>query len=148
MNKDNNTFTVAASSLDYSNLIVGSDSCVISNHKIPLEKVNGVIDRFEEETKARKKDIDDLKFFTEISKEAICQSFDSNIDLIKEEIKKLKTYVDVEHEVAITKSITTCRKEFDENLKIIRKQFYICVSIFGSLTLFLLFGFIYCIINL
>lgn len=53
MNKDNNTFTVAASSLDYSNLIVGSDSCVISNHKIPLEKVNGVIDRFEEETKAR-----------------------------------------------------------------------------------------------
>lgn len=143
MTKDNNTFTVAASFLDYSNVAVYS-GLITGNSQIPLEKVSGAIDRFEEEANARKKDIEDLKFFTEISKEAICQSFDSNIDLIKEEIKKIKTYVDVEHEVAITKSITTCRKEFDEKLKTIKNQFYICMSIFGSLILFLLFGFIYC----
>lgn len=116
MKEENNTFTVAASSLDYSNLIVGSDSNVISYiDKIPLEKVSGAIDRFEEETKARKK-----------------------------EVEFLKTYIDVNYDAAITRSISTCRKEFDEKLNIIKNQFYICMSIFGSLTLFLHFGFIYC----
>jgi hypothetical protein len=113
MNEENNTFTVAASSLDYSNLTVSSDSCVIGNHEIPLEKVNGAIDKFEEETKARKKDIEDLKFFTELSKDAICDSFNYNMKMIKKEVQE------------------------------IRNQLFICVSVFGSLTLFLLFGFIY-----
>lgn len=82
---------------------------------MPLDKVNrAIVDRFEEETKARKKEIDELKFFTKISEEAICQSFDSNIDLIKKEVKE------------------------------IRNQLYVCMSIFSCLILFLFFGFIYC----
>lgn len=121
MNKDNNTFTVAASSLDYSNLAQDRSNLaavysglIIGNSQIPLENVSGAIDKFEEETKARKKDIEDLKFFTELSKDAICDSFNYNMKMIKKEVQE------------------------------IRNQLFICVSIFGSLILFLLFGFIYC----
>ena len=90
MKEENNTFTVAASSLDYSNLVVDSDSCVIGNHEIPLENVSGAIDKFEEETNARKKDIEDLKFFTELSKDAICDSFNYNMKMIKKEVQEIR----------------------------------------------------------
>lgn len=147
MKEESNTFIVAASSLDYNNLTVCNGN-VLSIGSIPIESVEGAVDRFQLEAASRKKDIEDLKFFTKKSEEAICQSFDSNIDLIKKELKKevefLKTYADVNYDAAVTRSITTCRREFDEKLNVIKNQIYIYMSIFGSLTLFLLFGFIYC----
>lgn len=132
--------------LDYSDLTVPNDS-VFGISNIPIERVEGVVDRFDLETAARKKDIEEVKCFVELSKDAILDSFDCNIELIKKEIKTLKTYVDVNYDAAVTRSVTTCRREFNDGINIIKKQLYIWIAVFSTFLLFLLFGFIYCIMS-
>lgn len=125
--------------LDYSDLTVPNDS-VFGISNIPIERVEGVVDRFDLETAARKKDIEEVKFFVELSKEAIFDSFDCNI-------KKIREDVSIMNETLIN-NVATNFREVKNEINDIRKQLYICVSIFGSLALFLLFGFVYCMMSL
>lgn len=124
--------------LDYSDLTVPNDS-VFGISNIPIERVEGVVDRFDLETAARKKDIEEVKIFVELSKDAILDSFDFNI-------KKIREDVSIMNETLIN-NVATNYREAKKEINDIRKQLYICVSIFGSLTLFLLFGFVYCIMS-
>lgn len=122
---------------DNNTLMLASSDGMWGVYSIPIESVKGAIDRFDLETAERKKDIEVLKVFVELSKDAIFDSFDCNIKKIREEVNTM-------NEILVNK-VTTNYREVKNEINDIRKQLYICVSIFGSLTLFLLFGFIYCI---
>jgi hypothetical protein len=130
--------------LDHTNttldkIITNMPQRTIGSAKIPLDNVSGAIDKFQEEADARKKDIEDLKFFTEISKDAICQSFDCNI-------KKIREDVNIMNETLINKFAENCR-EVKNEINDIRKQLNVWIVVFGAFLLFLLFGFIYCIMS-
>lgn len=125
---------------DNNTLMVASGDDMWGVYSIPIESVRGAIDRFDLETAERKKDIDEVKFFVELSKDAIFDSFDCNIKKIREEVNTM-------NEILVNKVATNYRDVKNE-INDIRKQLYICVSIFGSLILFLLFGFVYCMVSL
>ena len=125
------------------NCILTNSGSTFGSGSIPLENVSGAIDKFQEETDARKKDVEDLKFFTEISNKAICESFDANVQLLKKDINDLKGSLFITRQDLLD-IITKNHEQFTKEIHAIKKAL---VS-YMVITLFLTVGFIYCILSL
>ena len=122
---------------------ISTDTNIIGYSGVSIENISGAIDKFQKEADARKKDIENLKFFTEISNKAISESFDANVQLIKKDVNDLKGSLFITRQDLL--DIIT--KNYEENTKEIHEIKKTLVS-YMIITLFLTVGFIYCIINL
>jgi ribosomal protein L29 len=103
------------------NCILTNSGGTFGSGAIPLENVSGAIDKFQQETDARKKDINDLK----------------------------KDIADLKGSLFVTRSdlldiITKNHEQFTKEIDEIKKA----LISYMIITLFLTVGFIYCIINL
>lgn len=115
--------------VDCRNLVSGS---TISFSTIPLENVSGAIDKFQEETNARRREIEDLRILTEYSENIIRKEFGYKITLLKSEFI-------IKHDNLVNRVAKNTR-EINE----IRNM----LISFIVISIFLTVGFIYCIINL
>ena len=132
MNSNVNNMIVTKDQIDYvdcRNLVSGS---TISFSTIPLENVSGAIDKFQEETNARRREIEDLRILTEYSENIIRKEFGYKITLLKSEFI-------IKHDNLVNRVAKNTR-EINE----IRNM----LISFIVISIFLTVGFIYCIINL
>ena len=69
------------------NLVIGG---TIGNGAIPLENVSGAIDKFQEETNARKKDIEDLNINLQVIRSSLLETITKNHEEAAKEIHEIK----------------------------------------------------------
>lgn len=67
-----------------------NDTNIIGSGAIPLENVSGAIDKFQEETDARKKDINDLKGSLFITRQDLLDIITKNHEQFTKEIHEIK----------------------------------------------------------
>jgi len=81
---------VTPDQIDYvdCNLVIGGGGGISS--AIPLEKVSGAIDKFQEETDARKKDIADLKGSLFVTHSDLLETITKNNEEATKEIHEIK----------------------------------------------------------
>lgn len=109
-----------------------NDTNIIGSGAIPLENVSGAIDKFRQETDARKKDIAELRTESEIRNDAL-------FEIMLARCRKID-----EDAVVLLEKITKNHQESKKEIHEIKKTLISYIII----TLFLTVGFIYCIINL
>lgn len=132
MNNNVDNMIVTKDQIDYvdcSNLVSGS---TISFSTIPLENVSGAIDKFQQETDARRREIEDLRILTEYSENIIRKEFGYKITLLKREFI-------IKHNNLVNRVAKNTR-EINE----IRNM----LISFIVISIFLTVGFVYCIMNL
>lgn len=109
-----------------------NDTNIIGSGAIPLENVSGAIDKFQEETNARKKDIAESRTEAEIRNNTL-------FEIMLARCRKID-----EDALVLLEKITKNDQESKKEIHAIKKAL---VS-YMIITLFLTVGFIYCIINL
>lgn len=114
------------------NCILTNSGSTFGSGAIPLENVSGAIDKFQEETNARKQDVAELRTEAEIRNNTLFEIMLARCRKIDEDSLVLLE--------KITKNDQDSKKEIHEIKKAL--IFYMII------TLFLTVGFIYCIINL
>ena len=89
MNSNVDNMIVTKDQIDYNdcNLVSGS---TFGSGAIPLENVSGAIDKFQEETNARKKDIAELRTEAEIRNNTLLEKITKNDQESKKEIHEIK----------------------------------------------------------
>ena len=109
---------------------ISTDTNIIGSGAIPLESVSGAIDKFRQETDARKKDVNDLRTEAEIRNSTLLEIMLARCRKIDEDALVLLE--------KITKNDQESKKEIHEIKKALVSYMVI--------TLFLTVGFIYCIL--
>ena len=132
MNNNVDNMIVTKDQIDYvdcRNLVSGS---TISFSTIPLENISGAIGKFQQETDARRREIEDLRILTEYSENIIRKEFGYKITLLKREFI-------IKHNNLVNRVAKNTR-EINE----IRNM----LISFIVISIFLTVGFVYCIMNL
>ena len=109
-----------------------TDTNIIGYAGISIENVSGAIDKFRQETNARKQDIAGLRTETEIRNNTL-------LEIMLARCRKID-----EDSLVLLEKITKNDQEFKKEIHEIKKT----LISYMIITLFLTVGFIYCIINL
>ena len=72
------------------NCILTNSGGTFGSGAIPLEKVSGAIDKFQQETDARKKDINDLKYSLVVTHSDLLETITKNHEEATKEIHEIK----------------------------------------------------------
>jgi hypothetical protein len=129
MNSIDNMIVITKDQIDYVDCNVVSGG-TIGFAAIPLEKVSGAIDKFREETDARKKDIAELRTEAEIRNDAL-------FEIMLARCRKID-----EDSLILLEKITKNDQESKKEIHAIKKA----LISYMIITLFLTVGFIYCIL--
>jgi hypothetical protein len=72
------------------NCILTNSGGTFGSGAIPLENISGAIDKFQEETDARKKDINDLKYSLVVTRQDLLDIITKNHEQFTKEIDEIK----------------------------------------------------------
>jgi hypothetical protein len=72
------------------NCILTNSGSTFGSGAIPLENVSGAIDKFQQETDARKKDINDLKYSLVVTRQDLLDIITKNHEQFTKEIDEIK----------------------------------------------------------
>jgi hypothetical protein len=72
------------------NCILTNSGSTFGSGAIPLENISGAIDKFQEETDARKKDINDLKYSLVVTRQDLLDIITKNHEQFTKEIDEIK----------------------------------------------------------